>query len=182
MATQQWVLEPAHSELQFKVKHLMISTVTGNFSKLDGSVETDGDDFSTAKVHFTADVNSISTNNEQRDGHLKSADFFDITNHPQILFDSTRMEKTSDEAYKLHGNLTMRGVTKPITIDVEYGGTVKDPWGNTRSGFTVEGKINRKDFGVQWNAVTEAGGLMLGDDVKIHANVQFVKTQVAQTA
>ncbi len=182
MANQQWALEATHSEVQFKVKHLMISTVTGTFNKFEASAETEGDDFSTAKVHFTADVNSISTNNSQRDEHLKSPDFFDVANHPQVIFDSTGMQKEGDDSYKLHGNLSMRGVTKPVTLDVEYGGTIKDPWGNTRVGFTLNGKINRKEFGLQWHAVTEAGGIVVSDDVKMHANVEFIKLQVPQTA
>lgn len=175
MAATQWVLEPSHSELQFKVRHMMISNVTGSFGKFDGTVETDGDDVSTAKINFNVDVDSISTNNEQRDGHLKSPDFFDAASHPAIKFESTEMKKESDESYKLHGNLTMRGVTKPMVLDVEYGGTIKDPWGNIRAGFTVDGKVNRKDFGLAWSAMTETGGLVVGDDVKIHANVEFIK-------
>jgi len=175
MATTKWTLEPAHSELQFKIRHLMISNVSGSFGKIDGTVETEGDDFTTAKVNFTADVDSISTNNEQRDGHLKSADFFDAAANPQIHFVSTSFQKVSDEAYKLNGDLTMHGVTKPVTLDVEYGGTAKDGYGNTRSGFTIEGKIPRKEWGLSYNGPTEAGGLMLGEDVKVHANVQFVK-------
>ena len=175
MATTNWALEPTHSELQFKVRHMMISNVTGSFGKFNGTVTTEGDDLTTAKVNFNIDVDSISTNNEQRDGHLKSADFFDAANHPQLVFESTEMKKESDENYKLHGNLTMRGVTKPVVLDVEYGGTINDPWGYTRAGFTIEGKVNRKDFGLAWSALTETGGLVVGDDVKIHGNVEFVK-------
>ncbi len=175
METIKWALEPSHSEVQFKVKHLMISNVTGEFHKFNANVETEGNDFTTAKVHFTADIDSISTKNEQRDGHLKSPDFFDAANHPQLTFDSTGMEKVSDEEYKLHGNLTMRGTTKPITLKVEYGGTIQDPWGMTRAGFTVEGKVNRKEYGLAWHAVTEAGGIVVSDDVRLHANVEFVK-------
>lgn len=175
MATTNWALEPTHSELQFKVRHMMISNVTGHFGKFNGTVTTEGSDVSTAKVNFTVDVDSISTNNEQRDGHLKSPDFFDAGSHPQLTFESTEMKKVDDENYKLHGNLTMRGVTKPVVLDVEYGGVINDPWGYTRAGFTVEGKVNRKDFGLAWSAMTETGGLVVGDDVKIHANVEFVK-------
>ncbi len=175
MATSKWVLEPAHSELQFKIRHLMISNVSGSFNKFDGSVETEGDDLTTAKVNFTIDADSISTNNEQRDGHLKSGDFFDVATHPSITFEGTGMEKVGDEDYKMNGNLTMHGVTHPVALNVEFGGIAKDPWGNTKAGFTVEGKINRKDFGLAWNAPTEAGGLLVGEEVKISANVQFVK-------
>jgi polyisoprenoid-binding protein YceI len=182
MANQQWAMDAAHTEVQFKVKHLMISTVTGTFHKFDAKVETDGEDFSTAKVHFTADVNSISTNNPQRDEHLKSADFFDAANNPQIVFEGNGMQKESDDVYKLHGNISMRGVTKPITLEVEFGGITKDPWGNTRAGVTIHGKLNRKDFGVHWNAATEAGGLVVGEEVKLNANAEFIKVQVPQTA
>lgn len=174
MATT-WNLDTSHSEIQFKVRHMMITNVTGHFEKFNATVETEGDDFSTAKIHFTADVDSISTKNEQRDGHLKSEDFFDAANHPQLIFEGTKLEKISDEDYKLHGNLTIRNTTKPITLDVEYGGTVKDPWGMTRAGFSVEGKINRKEYGLHWSAVTEAGGLVVSDDVKLIATVEFTK-------
>jgi polyisoprenoid-binding protein YceI len=180
MSTTKWALDPTHSELQFKVKHLMISTVTGQFNQFNGSVETNETDFTTAKVDFTAAINSISTNNEQRDAHLKNNDFFDAANHPQLTFKSEKLEKVSDDEYKLHGVLTMRGTSKPIILDAEFGGITKDPWGNTRAGFTVSGKINRQDFGVNFNAVTDTGGLLLGNEVKIIANVQFVKEAVAE--
>ena len=175
MATTKWALDPTHSEIQFKVKHLMISKVTGQFQKFDAAVETDGDDMSTAKVTFAADINSISTNNEQRDGHLKSGDFFDAENHPQLTFKSSRLEKADEENYKLYGTLTMRGVSKEEVLDVEYGGIVQDPWGNTRVGFTITGKINRKDYGVSFGTVSETGAIMLGEDVSIHAQTEFVK-------
>lgn len=174
MATT-WNLDKAHSELQFKVKHMMISNVSGSFSDFDAEVQTENDDFTTAKIHFTASIASISTKNEQRDGHLKSEDFFDAANHPKLEFTSTKFEQKNEAEYTLTGNLTIRGITKAITLDVEYGGTIKDPYGLTRAGFTVEGKINRKDFGLSWSALTETGGLVVGDDVKIHANVEFTK-------
>jgi polyisoprenoid-binding protein YceI len=175
MSTTKWALDPTHSELQFKIKHLMISTVTGQFNKFSGTVETNGDDFTTAKIKFAAEISSISTNNEQRDAHLQNGDFFDAVNHPQLTFESEKLEKISEEELKLYGTLTMRGVSKKVTLTVEFGGITKDPWGNTRAGFTVNGKINRQDFGVSFGAVTETGGLLLGDEVKILANVQFVK-------
>jgi polyisoprenoid-binding protein YceI len=180
--TSKWALDPTHSELQFKVKHLMISTVTGQFNRFNAAVETEGDDFSKSKINFTADVDSISTNNEQRDAHLKNSDFFDAPNHPQILFTSEKFEKISADEYKLVGSLTMRGTSKQVTLNVEFGGVTVDPWGNTRAGFTVSGKINRQDFGISFGAVTETGGLLLGDEVKIIANVQFVKEVVAEPA
>lgn len=174
MATT-WNLDASHSEVQFKVRHMMITNVTGHFGTFNATVETEGDDFTTAKINFTADVDSISTKNEQRDGHLKSEDFFDAANHPQIKFEGTKLEKAGGADYKLHGNLTIRSTTKPVVLNVEYGGTVQDPWGMTRAGFTVEGKINRKEYGLHWSAVTEAGGLVVSDDVKLIATVQFTK-------
>lgn len=182
MSTSNWAMDPTHSELTFKVRHMMVSNVTGHFKTFNATVTTDGDDMTTAKVHLTADVESISTNNDQRDGHLKTADFFDHENHPQLTFDSTQMEKVTEEEYKLHGNLTMRGVTKPVALHVEFGGIVTDPWGNTRTGFAVNGKVNRKEFGVSFSMVSEAGGILLGEDITIHANVEFVKQAVAQPA
>ena len=175
MSTSKWSSDLSHSELQFKVKHMMITNVTGSFTKFEATAETEGDDFSTAKIHFSADVDSINTNNEQRDGHLKSPDFFDVANHPNMTFEAMGMEKTGDENYNLTGNLTLRGVTKPVSLKVEMGGIAVDPWGNTRAGFTLEGKINRKEFGLEWGAVTEAGGVVVADEVKLHASVQLIK-------
>ncbi len=176
----KWTIDPTHSEIQFKVKHLMISTVTGYFKKFDLQVETESDDFSTAKkIEFTADIDSIDTNNAQRDTHLKSADFFDAETHSQLRFVGTRYEETGDEAV-LHGELTLRGVTKPLTLQVAYGGIVVDPYGQTKAGFTVSGKISRKAFGLTWNAVTEAGSVVVSDDIRILAEVQLVKEAVAE--
>jgi polyisoprenoid-binding protein YceI len=175
MATT-WKLDPAHSEVQFKVKHLMITTVTGHFTTFDVEVTTEGDDFSQASsIVFTADVDSISTNNEQRDTHLKSADFFDAATHRQIRFAGKQFEKTGEDTANLHGDLTIRGVTKPVTVKVELGGIVVDPYGQTKAGFTVEGKISRKEFGLTWNAVTEAGSVVVSDDIKLLAEIQLVK-------
>jgi polyisoprenoid-binding protein YceI len=189
MAITKWIIDPTHSEIHFKVRHLMVSWVTGNFKQFNGTLETKGDDITTAKVHFTADINSISTNNDQRDAHLRTGDFFDAENHPQLVFKSDKMEKIpartgtdgDDENYKLYGTLTMRGKSKKVVLNVEYGGITKDPWGNTRNGFTVSGKINRKDFGVSFGMVSETGGALLGEDVTINANAQFVKEAVAET-
>lgn len=176
--TTTWKIDELHSDVQFKIKHLVISTVTGSFTKFSAEAETEGDDFAGAKISFSADVNSISTGNDQRDGHLKSPDFFDTANHPTMDFISTNVEKSSD-GYKLHGNLTLRGVTKPVALNVEFGGTAKDPYGNFKAGFEVSGKINRSEFGLTWGAVTEAGGVVVSDEVKIAANVQMVKTVMA---
>jgi polyisoprenoid-binding protein YceI len=182
MSKTKWALDNAHSEIQFKVRHLMVSWATGNFKEFKAEVESDGEDFTTAKVRFTADVNSINTNNEQRDAHLKNGDFFDAENHPQIKFEGEKLEKIGEDEYKLHGNLTMRGTTKKIALNVEFGGIMQDPWGQTRTGFTLSGKINRKDFGISFGGVTETGGVLLGDDVSINANVEFVKVQQLQPA
>jgi polyisoprenoid-binding protein YceI len=182
LQSTKWVLDATHSEIQFKVKHLMISTVTGQFNKFSGAVMTEGDDFETAKINLTADVHSISTNNEQRDAHLKNGDFFDVDNHPKIAFNSDHLEKIDVDEYKLYGTLTMRGVSKDVILNVEFGGLTKDPWGNDRAGFSVTGKINRYDFGISFGAVTETGGLLLGDEVKIIANVQFIKQKEFESA
>lgn len=176
MATIKWVLDPMHSEVQFKVKHLMITTVTGYFQKFNVVAETGDAQFSTAsKVEFTADVNSINTNNEQRDTHLKSPDFFDATQHAEITFVGSKYEKKSGDDYQLHGNLTIKGITKPVTVDVEFGGIVVDPYGQTKAGFTVSGKISRKEFGLTWSAVTEAGSVVVGDEIRLQAEIQLVK-------
>lgn len=170
-----WKIDPAHSEIKFKVKHLMITTVTGYFRKFDCEVITESEDFNTTtSVRFTADINSIDTNNEQRDTHLKSDDFFNAEKYNQVIFTETRYEAIREEA-TLHGNLTIRGVTKPVILDVEYGGTVVDPYGQTKAGFTVKGKISRKEFGLMWNAVTEAGSVVVSDEVKIDAEVQLIR-------
>jgi polyisoprenoid-binding protein YceI len=175
MATTKWIVDPAHSEVQFKVKHLMITTVTGHFNKYDLQVTTEGDDFTKASsIVFTADIDSISTSNDQRDTHLKSADFFAADLHKQLKFTGKSYEK-SGSSYKLEGDLTIRDVTKPITLDVEFGGIVTDPWGQTKAGFTVEGKIKRKDFKLEWDAVTEAGQIVVSNDVRILCEIQLIK-------
>jgi polyisoprenoid-binding protein YceI len=182
MANIQWKIDPTHSEIQFKVKHLMITTVTGHFKTFNLEVETETDDFTTAKkIEFTADIDSIDTNNAQRDTHLKSADFFNAEEHSQLRFVGTRYEAHGDEA-KLHGDLTIKGVTKPLTVTVDFGGIVVDPYGQTKAGFTVSGKISRKEFGLTWNAVTEAGQVVVSDEIKLQAEVQLVKQQEPVTA
>ena len=176
MAQIKWTLDPMHSEVQFKVKHLMLTTVTGYFTTFQVEAETEDETFSSAnRVTFTADVNSISTNNEQRDTHLKSPDFFDADIHNEIRFEGINYEQVSDEDYRLHGNLTIKGITKPLTVQVEFGGIVVDPYGQTKAGFTVSGKISRKEFGLTWSAVTEAGSVVVGDEIKLHAEIQLVK-------
>jgi len=144
--------------------------------KFDGSVETEEEDFTKAKVTVTVDADSITTNNEQRDGHLKSPEFFDAPKFPQVKFVVTKVESVdNDGSYETYGDLTIRDVTKSVKLDTEFGGVIKDPWGNTRAGFTVSGKINRKEFGLVWHAVTETGGIVLSDEVRIHVGLEFIK-------
>ena len=173
MATYK--IDAAHSEIGFKVKHLVISTVSGNFSKFDATMEAEKSDFSDASISFEADVDSISTKSEQRDGHLKSDDFFNAEKYPKLTFKSTSIEKKDDNEYILHGDLTIRNVTKNIALKVEHGGSVLDPWGQTREGFELTGKISRKEFGLKWHALTEAGGAVVSDDVRLLINVEMVK-------
>ncbi|UEG49932.1 YceI family protein [Ferruginibacter lapsinanis] len=178
MATKNWVIDPSHSEVQFKIKHLMITNVTGSFNIFNASVQTENEDFTKAAISFTADVNSISTGNEQRDGHLKSADFFDAEKFPQIKFVATKYENIdNDGSYELYGDFTIKDVTKNIKLSVEFGGVVQDAYGNTKAGFTINGKINRKDFGLTWNAVTEAGGVVVSDEVRLIAEIQLIEQQ-----
>jgi len=168
-------IDAAHSEITFKVKHLMITTVTGNFSKFDATLETNKPDFTDASISFEADVDSITTHNEQRDTHLKSSDFFHAEQFPKVTFQSTSLEKTGDSNYILKGNLTIFGTTKPVALNVEHAGNVVDPWGQNKEGFEIEGKIKRSEFGIKWNALTEAGGAVVSDDVRLVMNVQMVK-------
>jgi polyisoprenoid-binding protein YceI len=170
-----WNLDASHSELGFKVKHLMITNVSGSFGKFDVKVETDGDDFSTAKIHFTADTTSITTGSEQRDTHIKSPDFFDTVNYPEMKFESTSLLRKDDENYELFGDLTINMITNHVKLHVEYGGMETDPYGNLKAGFTINGKINRTLWDLNWNVPLAAGGLLVSEDVRIHAEVQFTK-------
>lgn len=173
MATYK--IDAAHSEITFKVKHLMITNVTGSFTQFDATMESEAADFSDAKISFEADVNSVSTNNEQRDGHLKSDDFFAAEKFPKLTFVSKSFTKKSDDEYTLTGDLTIRDVTKTVDLTVEFGGNMVDPWGQAKAGFEINGKINRKEFGLGWGAVTEAGGVVVSDEVKLHLAVQMIK-------
>jgi len=168
-------IDPMHSEVSFKVKHLMISTVTGTFNKFNANVEAANEDMSDAKISFDADIDSVNTSNEQRDGHLKGADFFDAANYPKLSFVSTSLTKKDGSNYILEGNLSLRGNTKPVKMDVEYFGKMTDFYGNEKHGFEINGKISRKEFGLEWSAVTEAGGVVVSDEVKLHVNAQFQK-------
>lgn len=174
MATTKWGIDPTHTEVQFKVKHLVIATVTGFFKKFSGSIESATDDFDGATASFSLDVNSIDTNQADRDAHLKSPDFFAAEQYPTVDFKGT-IKKVSGSDYKLTGDLTMRGTTKAVELSAEFGGIMVDPWGNTKAGFEINGKVNRKDFGLNWSAVTEAGGVVVSDEVKLHLNVELAK-------
>lgn len=173
MAT--WKIDATHSDVEFKIKHLMITNVTGYFGKYDATIVSSSDDFTDAKITFEADVASITTKNADRDAHLQAEDFFHAAQYPKITFESTSIKKIDSENLKVSGNLTLRGVTKPVELDVEYSEIVKDPYGQIKAGFEVKGKINRKDFGVSFNGVTDNGGLVLGEEVKLQSSVQFVK-------
>lgn len=177
-----WKIDPAHSEINFKVKHLVVSTVTGHFNSFDATIETNRDDFSDAKIKFEADVKSISTKNVQRDTHLKSADFFDAENHPKMTFVSKSVKKLSDHELLVTGDITIRGKSKEITLDVIYNGTVSGFGNALVAGFEVRGRLNRFDFGLQWNALTEAGGVVVSNEVKIEILAEFNKVQEAVKA
>ena len=170
-----WVIDPLHSDVFFKIKHLVISTVTGSFRKFEGKVITQGEDFNNAKVNFTIDVKSIDTNQDQRDDHLKSGDFFAADLYPQITFVSTSFFNISGSDFKIGGNLTLRGVTKPIELNVEYGGSEDNGHGLIKHGFEITGVVNRKEFGMTWNKLTDTGGLGLGEDIRVIANIQVAK-------
>jgi polyisoprenoid-binding protein YceI len=174
LTATKWALDLAHTEVEFKVKHLVISTVTGRFSKFDGVVKSENEDFDQAQVSFSIDVNSINTNNEDRDNHLRSDDFFAVEKFPNIVFENGILSKGNGD-YKLSGDLTIRDITRPITLDVDFNGTQKDPWGNVKAGFELSGKLNRKDFNLTWNAITEAGSMLVGEDVRLVINAQLAR-------
>ncbi len=176
MAKSTWSIDPTHSEIGFKVKHMMFTNVSGKFNSFEAVIENEDDKFETSKISFNADVNSISTNNTDRDNHLRSADFFDVEKFAKLSFVSTDIVKVDENNFKVSGDFTIKDVTKNITLDAEYSGLMKDPWGNTKAGFALEGKINRKDFGLTWNAALETGGVLVGEDVKLQIEVQLVKS------
>jgi len=176
MKATKWMLDPTHSEIQFKVKHLMITTVTGNFRDFSASVETDTDDFHNAKITFEAKTASIDTNQIDRDNHLRSADFFDSDNFPVLKFESQKMEKISENDFELTGILTIKDVSKPVKLAVEFMGITKDPWGNTKSGFSLSGRISRKEWNLNWNAALETGGVLVSDEVRLLCEVQLSKS------
>jgi polyisoprenoid-binding protein YceI len=172
-----WQIDPIHSQVVFAVKHMVISTVRGHFDVIRGTIEFDEAHPENASIEAEADATSINTRDQRRDGHLKSPDFFDTDTHPILTFKSTKVERAGDD-YKVTGNLTVRGITKPVVFDVEYGGVTKDPYGMTRIGINGHGKISRKEWGLTWNSLLESGGAVVGDDVKI----EFELEAVAQAA
>lgn len=173
----KWTIDPAHTEILFKAKHLVISSVTGKFTEFDGGVETEGEDFENARAEFRAKTASIDTGVKDRDNHLRSDDFFNSEKYPDLRFKSSSIKKVGDQEFKMKGELTIRDITKPIELDVVYGGMVKDPYGNVKAGFSITGNVNRKEYGLRWNAVTEAGSVVVGDIIKLDLNVQVVKEQ-----
>ncbi len=175
MATTKWAIDPTHSEIGFKVKHMMFSNVSGKFENFTAEASTEDENFENAQFDFSAEASSVNTGNADRDNHLKTGDFFGTEEYGKFTFKSTSFKKNSDDDYTLTGDLTVKGTTKPITLDVEFGGIAKDPWGNTKAGFSATGKLNRKDFGLTWNAALETGGVLVSDEVKLVIDVQFIK-------
>jgi polyisoprenoid-binding protein YceI len=174
-AQTKWTLDKSHSNVRFTVTHLVISEVEGTFRQFDGSVESSNDDFSDAKINFAIDINSIDTDNDKRDGHLKSDDFFNAAKYPEMTFRSKSFKKVSDKKYELAGDLTIRNITKSVVFDVVYGGTAEDGYGNLKAGFKASAAINRFDYDLKWNAITEAGGVVVGKNVDIDLRLQFAK-------
>lgn len=173
--TATWSADQSHSNVQFTARHMVISNVTGHFSDYTATVKTKGDSIEGAEAEFEAKLDSISTGQPDRDNHLKSADFFDAANYPTIKFKTTSIEKAGGDNYKIHGDLTMRGITKSITLDAELTGKVTDPWGNERMGFEIKGTVNRFDYDLHWNSLLETGGAVVGPNIKLKADIEFVK-------
>ena len=174
MATTKWAIDPTHSEIGFKVKHMMFTNVSGTFAAYDATITTEDDNFENANFEFSANIDSISTNNTDRDNHLKSADFFDADNFPKLTFKASSFTKDGDD-YEITGDLSIKEVTKPVKFPVEFSGLMKDPWGNTKAGLNIYGKINRKDWGLNWNSALETGGVMVGEEVKLNIEFQLIK-------
>lgn len=172
MAKTKWAVDTTHSSIDFTIRHMMIAKVKGTFREFDAAIEADLDDLTTADIAFTVDVASIDTRNEDRDAHLRSADFFDVENHPKMTFKATKIVRTGDGEYDVTGDLTIRGVTRQETFALTFEGAGKDPWGNFKAGFSVEGAIKRSDYGLTWNAALETGGVLVGDEVKVHLEIE----------
>ncbi|MXN90496.1 hypothetical protein GR160_04585 [Flavobacterium sp. Sd200] len=175
MAKIKWILDTAHSEIGFKVKHMMFTNVSGKLQNFNALMETNIDVFENGTVEFDGAINSLTTNNKDRDAHLMSPDFFDAEQFPKVTFEATSFIKLDEVNYKLTGNLTIKGITQEVTFDTEFSGLLKDPWGKIKTGFIITGKINRKDWGLTWNAALETGGMLVGDDVRLDINLQFIK-------
>lgn len=174
MATTRWSIDPTHSEIGFKVKHMMFTNVSGKFTTYDAEITTEDNDFTKSNIAFSADIDSIDTNNVDRDNHLKSADFFDAATNPKLTFVATSLTKKDDD-YQLNGQLTLRGITKAIQLEAEVSPAMNDPWGNTKIGLNINGKINRKDWGLNWNSALETGGVLVGEEVKLTIELQLLK-------
>jgi polyisoprenoid-binding protein YceI len=175
LKTTKWAMDPTHSKIGFKAKHLMIANVTGSFREFEGEVSTVGNDFSKSVISFSLNAASVDTEITDRDAHLKSADFFDTENYPKINFEGTGLTDLGDDLYTLTGNLTIKGISRPVTLNVEFGGVMADPWGNVKAGFSINGKIKRKDWGLSWNAALETGGVLVSEEVKINCDIELVK-------
>ena len=182
MSTNNWVIDKAHSEVEFKVKHLMITNVTGKFKDFESTVLADSEDFTKSTINFSANIDSIDTRDDARDKHLKGEEFFNADKFPKLSFSGNRLTQKSGDHYLLEGNLTIRDITQPITLDVEFGGITRDPWGQTKAGFTIKGKLSRSAYGLTWNAITESGGVVVSDEVRLNVEAQYVKQEVAVPA
>ncbi|OBS11307.1 hypothetical protein ATE49_16100 [Elizabethkingia miricola] len=175
MAKSIWAIDPTHSEIGFKVKHMMFTNVSGKFEEIYVNLENEDDHFETSDITFSAEVNSVNTGNLDRDNHLRSADFFDAEHYPKITFKSTAVKKINEGEFQILGDLTIKNVAQSIALDAEYSGLMKDPWGNTKTGLSINGKINRKDFGLTWNTSLETGGVLVGEEIKLTAEIQLIK-------
>ena len=174
--TGSYTIDPSHSRLGFVVRHAMVTKVRGAFADFTGTITVDGANPAASSVAITAQLASVDTKDEGRDGHLRSADFFDTDNHPEMTFTSTSIAPDGDDEFKVTGDLTIRGVTKPVTIDLEYVGEAKDPFGNDRIGFEGKAEINRKDWGLEWNAALETGGILVGEKVKLELDISAIRS------
>lgn len=170
-----WKIDNLHSSVGFKVRHMMISNVSGTFGNISAEATTNGDDFTTARMNFKAEIDTINTGVADRDAHLKSADFFDVANHPELLFHSTGVKQVTSDELEISGEMTIHGVTKPVSLKAEFAGIAVDPYGQTKAGLSVSGKIKRSDFGLTWSAVTEAGNIVVGDEIKLECEIQLIK-------
>lgn len=175
MAKSTWAIDPTHSEIGFKVKHMMFTNVSGKFNAFEAIIENEDDQFETSKINFSADVNTVDTNNGDRDNHLRSADFFDVEKFPKLSFVGTSIKKLNEGLFQIEGDLTIKDITKNVSLETEYSGLMKDPWGNTKAGLSISGKINRKDFGLTWNSTLETGGVLVGEEIKLNVEIQLIK-------